>query len=498
MLPLISSQRTLDCVLNNPDFVAGKAYLERWNDEIQSKIDENIDKHRKADACVLLDDTVPGTPVEIEQIEHDFKFGAHIFNFDQLGSDEVNDRYKELYGTLFNSATIAFYWRTLELIEGCPRFAASYEDTADFWNSVKDPMSQPHWRRPATDPVVEFCERKGVRLHGHNLTWGQPRWHQPLWMRDKLPLPYRREVKMVSDDQVAEQMPLKAPVFENLSADQLEALMPEFTTEYNTMMTRRILEIALRYKDRIHSWDVVNESATDHGQGVLTPGSGLCKSHYGLMPGDYAYRSFKVADAVFPKSIKLNINDYNLSDDYLHQVQDLLARGCKIDVVGAQMHLFEPKVCQNIAEGNSDKQSPALVQETMDRLAQTGLPLHLSEITIASPALDERGQLIQALLTRNLYRLWFSQPTMSGITWWNVLDDCGAPGEPSVSGLFQRNMQPKASFHMLNHMIHSEWKTRLSTSTDSDGQVRFRGFRGRYRLSWHDSSGTTKEKDLIV
>ncbi|MBN2640729.1 MAG: endo-1,4-beta-xylanase [Victivallales bacterium] len=66
------------------------------------------------------------------------------------------------------------------------------------------------------------------------------------------------------------------------------------------------------YKDRIHSWGVANESATDWGWGVMKPGSGICQSHYGLMPGDHTYRSFKTAESVFNENIKLNINDYNL------------------------------------------------------------------------------------------------------------------------------------------------------------------------------------------
>ena len=65
------------------------------------------------------------------------------------------------------------------------------------------------------------------------------------------------------------------------------------------------------------------------------------------------------------------------------------------------------------------------------------------------------------LFPRNLYRLWFSIKPMMGITWWNVVDDCGAPGEPSVSGLFTRNMEPKPSFYALDKLINHEWKTRL-------------------------------------
>ena len=93
--------------------VMSDKYWSIWNDEVQAKIDADIEKYRKADATVEV--AAPdGAEVKVEQVGHAFYFGAHIFNFNQLGKKEWNDRYKELYGTLFNSATVAFYWRTLE------------------------------------------------------------------------------------------------------------------------------------------------------------------------------------------------------------------------------------------------------------------------------------------------------------------------------------------------------------------------------------------------
>ena len=78
-------------------------YWKIWNDDVQRRIDADIEKYRKADASVSLE-APDGAEVKVEQLTHAFFFGAHIFNFGQLGKKEWNDRYKELYGTLFNSA----------------------------------------------------------------------------------------------------------------------------------------------------------------------------------------------------------------------------------------------------------------------------------------------------------------------------------------------------------------------------------------------------------
>ena len=166
--------------------------------------------------------------------------------------------------------------------------------------------------------------------------------------------------------------------------------------------------------------------------------------------------------------------------------------------MGAQMHLFNPQICLDIADGIINAQSPNMVYETFDLLGKAGLPIHLSEITITAPNNDERGQAIQAVITRNLYRLWFSLKPMMGITWWNVVDDCGAPGEPSVSGLFSRDMEPKPVYFVLDDLINHEWKTRTVVRADANGAVEFRGFRGTYRLSWRGNDGEKRSAEVVL
>ena len=69
------------------------AYWRIWNDDVQAKIDADIERYRKADAAVAV--AAPdGAEVTVEQVSHAFFFGAHIFNFNQLGKQEWNDRYK--------------------------------------------------------------------------------------------------------------------------------------------------------------------------------------------------------------------------------------------------------------------------------------------------------------------------------------------------------------------------------------------------------------------
>lgn len=192
--------------------VMSDAYWKIWNPEVQTKIDNDIDKFRKADAVLKLNGLPAGTAIKVEQVSHDFVFGANIFNFNQLGTYERNRKYKELFGTLFNSATIPFYWKKFEMQPNRPRFRQEYWDTEEYWNQSVDPKSEPHWRRPASDPVVSFCESKGVRLHGHTIIWGNRKWQHPEWIleqfcpaeeKEKLGKLTKEELKALTPQQMA-------------------------------------------------------------------------------------------------------------------------------------------------------------------------------------------------------------------------------------------------------------------------------------------------------
>ncbi|MCL2744582.1 MAG: endo-1,4-beta-xylanase, partial [Planctomycetaceae bacterium] len=208
--------------LPNPD-VMSKEYWDIWNDSVQTEIDKRIEQYRKANAAVFLTDVKPGTEVKIEQISHDFLFGANIFNFNQLGSKELDDKYKMIFGELLNSATIPFYWTQLEMDRGTVRYQTCAEDNPEFWAKSPDPTKERFWRRPATDQIVEFCEQKNIFRHGHTLIWGSRGHGVPKWLK----------------------------------------MNPEDAPEMEKLFEARILDIAKRYGDRIQRWDVVNESATD-------------------------------------------------------------------------------------------------------------------------------------------------------------------------------------------------------------------------------------------
>lgn len=487
------------------------AYWKVWNDAEQARIDADIEANRKADARFEVE-APDGTEVKVEQIGSSFYFGAHAFNFDQLGTTERNRRYRELFGTVFNSATVAFYWKAFEPYPGCPRFAPDYGDSEAFWNSCEKPKEEAYWRRPAADGVVNFMRSRGVRVHGHTMIWSNFGWSMPRWIYDQfcpenekkaLGLPRARDPfappSVIDRQDRKEWIHACHQLYKKYTPSELAQLAPKWTERMRMLFEKRVTELCRHYGDRIASWDVVNESCPDWQRlkNAVT-GEPLTFGGQGIMPGDYACAAFRKAAAELPPEVKLNINDFVRTSDYPEQVRALLDVGCKIDVAGIQMHLFNPKYNAQLANAEIDWWLPSSIRARIEPLVKLGLPVHVSEITIPCNAEnDALGRMRQAVAARDLYRLWFSTKGVCGITWWNLVDDCGAPGEPLVSGLFTRDMQPKPAYHVLEDLILREWRTNLTVPVQN-GKVAFRGFCGAYRLSWKRPDGTIISKTMEV
>jgi len=409
--------------------VMSNEYFKFWNAEVQSKIDRDIEKNRKADAVLGLN-IKPGTKVKVEQVSHDFLFGGNIFLFGDLKSVEKNARYESTFGNLFNAATIPFYWKTLEPEKGKSRYEAgsSYE-----------------YRRPPPDPVVAFCESKGINMNGHAIIYGMRKWAHPVWM-------------------------------------------PEDRNAMEPLFEEHVQELAERYKDRLQRWDVVNEP--------------IDQANRGLMPDDYTYKTFCWAMKYFPEEVKLNLNDCDMHSPitlfrrYVEIIRNLTDRGVRIDNTGVQMHIFNPDESRRIADG-ADALTPQKLFEILDCLKDAERPIHISEVTVSAPDNTGQGSKIQAEITRNLYRLWFSYPKVMGITWWNVVDGGAAPGEPSYSGIYDKEMNPKPVYHILSDLINNQWKTNLTVVANKNGTISFRGFKGNYLISWKEKGkGKTIEYSL--
>ena len=497
------------------------AYWKIWNDDVQRTIDADIEANRKADGGFEV--TAPeGTEVRVEQLGHTFRFGAHIFNFNQLGKTEWNDAYKASYGAggLFNQATVAFYWKNYEPQPGKLRAQGAYSDTEEYWNSLSADaaLAHPYWRRPAPGPVIDFLKYKDVRIHGHILIWGTAK---PYWIYDwYCPEDEKRELDALgiprhsayayreiagASEHFGFQKPwckAWAALNDRMSEEEIAAKMPVFARNMRRLFRKRVMDVGRDFGEVVDSWDVVNESVGDWKRyRKARTGLAVWKTgRYGIMPGDYPLHALLDAKEAMASRADLCINEFDIGEDFRTQIGQLEAEGARISVVGCQMHIFDTNACNRLAQGATDVNwvgTPEVIRSRLDTMAKTGRPIHVSEVTIAAPGVTDRDRMIQAILARNIYRAWFSHPKTMGITWWNTVDGGGVKGEPLVSGLFTRDMRKKPAYLALDQLINHEWRTDLSVPVKG-GKVAFRGFRGCYRLSWKKADGTTVEKFVEV
>ena len=413
-----------------------EAYHTRWDSPaLQRRIDANIEKHRKADATIEVVDG-KGQPIADATVQVDQQKHAFLFGCNAFVLGQLDTPdMNERYEKAF---TKLFNFATV------PFYWRGTEPNEGELRYGEG--SRRVWRRPPTDRFRAFGEKYGVTLKGHPLMWHS---HNPNWL-------------------------------------------PKDAEELKTLYQKRFREIAPRYSDHIKIWDVVNESL-------------VCNKSFPLYSEDRSYVDWAFGEAatLFPTDNSLMINDvteFNFrgtkENPYFKQVSTLLGKGLRIEGIGFQMHFFSRPALDR-AVGGEQAADPQQLLDTYQYFAKLGLPLWITEITI--PSSGNNGPEIQARVTRDLYRLWFSAPKMAGITWWNLGDSLAVKGENrALGGLLDDNLEPKPAYKTLDRLINQDWKTRLNGKTDEKGNFRFRGFHGNYGVRVVLPNGTEKTFTLEI
>jgi endo-1,4-beta-xylanase len=157
--------------------------------------------------------------------------------------------------------------------------------------------------------------------------------------------------------------------------------------------------------------------------GDKTAGDILFWSEY--MGRDYVYKAFKYAEAA-DATAKLFINDYALEstpakvDSLIALVKELKGRGAKVDGIGTQMHIAWNTTYTGI-------------DAMMQKLAATGLLIHLSELDVkANPfskpsfsmtALDYNYQADMYKYAIASYIKYIPKAQQYRITVWGITDN---------------------------------------------------------------------------
>lgn len=201
----------------------------------------------------------------------------------------------------------------------------------------------------------------------------------------------------------------------------------QIALKVDTALKNFIVTTVSRYAGRIKAWDVVNEMFTESGEirnnanTNTTNADVFVWSEY--LRRDFGFKAFKYAEEADPTAL-LFINDFNLEssprklDSLIAYVNEIKARGAKVDGIGTQMHISWNTPLTGI-------------ELMMQKLGATGLKIRISELDVKTVLGSAAGrptpQLLgyQAEMIKNvvaLYNKYIPASQQHGITIWGVAD----------------------------------------------------------------------------
>jgi GH35 family endo-1,4-beta-xylanase len=234
-----------------------------------------------------------------------------------------------------------------------------------------------------------------------------------------------------------------------------------------------IVNIMSATKGRIEAWDVLNEPVNNND---------IIK----ILGAAEMGRWFQVAHRVDPQA-RLFLNDY----------AGFAARGENTDHKDAFEKIARQIKGQNVPIHGIGIQShfgwgltpPDKLLAELDRWSKPGFEIHITEFDI-----NMTSEKLQALYTRDFYTAAFSHPTVTSITMWGFWE--GRHWAPDAA-LYRKDWTPKPAAQAFIDLVHKEWTTRDSGTTNASGEYSTRGFYGDYVVTaTHNGQSKTERFPL--
>jgi len=390
-------------------------------------------KHRKADARlkILNPDGTPfaNRPVQIDQTSHQFLFGCGAF--DAVALMKIPDGQRKAFLRQRMEKWLALF---------------NYGTLPFYWGRYEPEEGKTAY--PETMAAAKWLREQGVLVKGHPLCWHTA--CAPWLMQYSNEEILRRQIERIHRDVNA-------------------------------------------YKGVIGLWDVINEVVImpvfDKYDNAVTR---ICKEKGRIRLVKEVFAAAKESD---PDAVLL-INDFNVSVSYEILLEGLLEAGVPISAIGIQSH-------QHQGYWGLDK-----LNNVLERFSRFGLPIHFTENTLISgeimPAhIDDLndwqveswpstpvGEERQAREISEMYSVLFAHPLVEAITTWDFNDGCWLK---APSGFVREDNSEKPSYYALQKLIHGDWETHQTLTTDENGCLSFTGFKGGYTL---EADGKTAKLDL--
>ncbi len=299
-------------------------------------------------------------------------------------------------------------------------------NAGSFYNNLKWEAWAGEWgeslNQAATLQGLEWLRAHGMAIRGHVLAW--PSFHNMPTFIKKL------------EDKDAEKA--GEPAKSTATPDELERLV-----------LSRVDDVTQATAPYISEWDVINEPRDNHDL------MDIIGRHVML-------DIFQRAHNRLPNA-RLVLNDYSIlsmttdspsQQQYEDYVRYLIDNGAPISGLGLQSHF------------GATVPTPMYVDRVLNRFAALGLPIRVTEFTIAG---DDDA--LKADWTRDFLTMLFSHPEISGFQMWGLEEAVKPDGTLTPLGEAYRKL------------VKDTWKTDITAQTSAGGSIENRGYLGRYDIT---------------
>jgi endo-1,4-beta-xylanase len=279
------------------------------------------------------------------------------------------------------------------------------------------------------DQLLAFAEDHQLAVRGHTLFWTKIRYKAD-WVKE-----------------------LEGPELQAAMENHLQKILP-------------------RYRGRLIAWDGINEMITAR----------LFEERIGKHIRPHIYRLAHEIDPETP----LFTNEYSIlcndtgADAYVELLREFLEDGVPVGGIGIQEHAAE-RIADVTPVGNEMERlsqyrlTPHGIWTRLDRLAEFGLPIHLTEISFKAEDEEKRAEALD-----KFFRVAFAHPAVEAIMLWGFWERSHWLGRPAI--LFDAEFNPLPAGEALLNLLETEWKTRLQSRANANGELRFIGFYGPYKV----------------
>ena len=373
------------------------------------KLNQQIEIHRKSEFEIQF--FLPnGQPIQNADVE--LKLKHHHFLFGTAVTGNPADPKDQWYFDFIQQ-----------------NFNAVVDENGMKWYSVekeKNKINHTH-----ADQLVSWASKQNIAIRGHCLFWDREKFVQP-WIND-------------------------------LSNEELKA-----------RMETHIVRMCERYRGTVICWDVNNEM--------------LDGGYYSKRLGDdIRVWMFKRAHELDPQAT-LFVNEFSIlgntekTERFIQLIKTLQDAGAPVTGIGIQEHSVERLAIGRsastgeIIEIERQHHAPLTYEEmikTLDRLGELNLPIHLTEISVKTPCLQERADKLEAF-----YRIAYSHPAVKALLVWGFWGKRHWLG--SDAALVEGKDKILPAGKQISNLIKNEWCTQVVTKTDLSGRIKFTGHYGIY------------------